>query len=854
MSDGLLLRKRLIDAISEGGNKVTYIYGPAGFGKTILAKQWSALEEKPTIWFTGFSTEQLPDLYLDFINAIVETLPTLKNKLQNIELIENQEHDFIRNIFQIISDSKLRINFIIENAEQIRQKHKDFSRVFVSEIPANVSLILLTRTMPRSDFLRNFPDKKFNLIGPEKLKFNDEEILKLASQIGVELSEENLKLINDFTDGWPAGIDIVLSNFKGIQNLSELNQFLKTKGKEQFKLLSQKTLLALDKKEHNLLLKISLFDEIDTETALDISQDSDAVRILTVLSQNTIIANQTQALPPVFRLHPIIRQTLLDDFLSGPDANLGIENAVGILIKKDDIRQAISILLEIGETRRLREILNDPKMNAAISKSIYESIMLADISKIRSWIAVSDYAYGVGQSLAQFLRIYVNILSGNLESSVANMKLLMNSLSLVDQELKDRYLGDALALNCLVNFAQGKLNEVVEGAERAFEELKRSGNTEKHQVTYIQLAAFAAVIRDDESQIAKIESILEDQVFIDGAKARGINILAIRAVLAAHQGKLKEAQNNLVSYASKVGSTSVRGFFADFASSIVESIILLEAGEVEKSIEVLKLNAKNAEEAFNYPMAITSLGRLSYHYILKGDSDLALEAMNRGRMIIAEKQLDHELDVALDIWEIRLRFHLRDNERTQQLLRRMRPSYSTKSFEASIYISSAPGKALEIIETFNRKFPRQALTYHLHRAHILHDAPKLQLDEVKKAVDIGSKHGYFYHFLTQRSDVIQQYISLASEHPTLFNEKLARAAGEKLSVMFSASNQEGNALTRREADILRHLATGLPISQIAKNLSISKNTIKTHLRHLYRKLGAADRGEAVSKGRKLLKV
>ena len=62
------------------------------------------------------------------------------------------------------------------------------------------------------------------------------------------------------------------------------------------------------------------------------------------------------------------------------------------------------------------------------------------------------------------------------------------------------------------------------------------------------------------------------------------------------------------------------------------------------------------------------------------------------------------------------------------------------------------------------------------------------------------------------------------------------------------------ALTRREADILRHLATGLSIAQIALDLRISKNTMKTHLKNIYRKLEVSSRGEAVEKGKKLFKV
>jgi ATP/maltotriose-dependent transcriptional regulator MalT len=72
--------------------------------------------------------------------------------------------------------------------------------------------------------------------------------------------------------------------------------------------------------------------------------------------------------------------------------------------------------------------------------------------------------------------------------------------------------------------------------------------------------------------------------------------------------------------------------------------------------------------------------------------------------------------------------------------------------------------------------------------------------------------------------------------------------------MMVGQGSGAESLTRREADILRHLATGLPLKEIAGNLNISKNTIKTHLRNLYRKLGAEDRKDAVAKGKRLLKV
>jgi LuxR family maltose regulon positive regulatory protein len=50
------------------------------------------------------------------------------------------------------------------------------------------------------------------------------------------------------------------------------------------------------------------------------------------------------------------------------------------------------------------------------------------------------------------------------------------------------------------------------------------------------------------------------------------------------------------------------------------------------------------------------------------------------------------------------------------------------------------------------------------------------------------------------------------------------------------------------------LASEKPIAKIASDLRITKNTMKTHLRHLYRKMGASDRRDAVQKGRELLNL
>lgn len=56
------------------------------------------------------------------------------------------------------------------------------------------------------------------------------------------------------------------------------------------------------------------------------------------------------------------------------------------------------------------------------------------------------------------------------------------------------------------------------------------------------------------------------------------------------------------------------------------------------------------------------------------------------------------------------------------------------------------------------------------------------------------------------------------------------------------------ALTPREAEVLEGMARGKSNAQIGRELYLSEDTIKTHARRLFRKMGAADRAQAVALG------
>ncbi|MGN6171040.1 MAG: LuxR C-terminal-related transcriptional regulator [Solirubrobacteraceae bacterium] len=88
----------------------------------------------------------------------------------------------------------------------------------------------------------------------------------------------------------------------------------------------------------------------------------------------------------------------------------------------------------------------------------------------------------------------------------------------------------------------------------------------------------------------------------------------------------------------------------------------------------------------------------------------------------------------------------------------------------------------------------------------------------------------------------------------ILNERLVRAGRRVQSAprpRAGRSHSRGEALSDAELSVLRLLRSELSQREIASELHLSFNTIKTHTRNIYRKLGVAERAEAISRAREL---
>ena len=116
-------------------------------------------------------------------------------------------------------------------------------------------------------------------------------------------------------------------------------------------------------------------------------------------------------------------------------------------------------------------------------------------------------------------------------------------------------------------------------------------------------------------------------------------------------------------------------------------------------------------------------------------------------------------------------------------------------------------------------------------------------ENVATAVSNGAR-GYLNKDVSHQELCAAVATALAGQD--LFEPTLRRALAERVT----SNSTHGGAgdLTERELQVLKGMAAGQSNAEIGRSLFLSEDTIKTHARRLFRKLGVNDRAQAVALG------
>ena len=264
-----LVRRRLLELLRNALDfKVNFVSAPTGYGKTTLLAHWRQVEEAevPFAWVSLDEQDNDPiRLWRHIVEALRQVVP--------------EEEDFGADVLVGMSAVGQRfvgttlptlINELAELPHQVVVVLDDYQFVteedahesvafFVEHLPENVHLVISSRSDPPLPLGRLRARGEMNEIRTEQLAFTEEEAECLLNEkMGLDIGPDDLSVLLERTEGWPAGIYLASLS---LQNKEDKHAFIESfRGSNRYivGLLGEEVLAGLPEEVRQFLLETSV--------------------------------------------------------------------------------------------------------------------------------------------------------------------------------------------------------------------------------------------------------------------------------------------------------------------------------------------------------------------------------------------------------------------------------------------------------------------------------------------------------------------------------------------------------------------------------------------------------------------
>jgi LuxR family maltose regulon positive regulatory protein len=346
------------------------------------------------------------------------------------------------------------------------------------------------------------------------------------------------------------------------------------------------------------------------------------------------------------------------------------------------------------------------------------------------------------------------------------------------------------------------------------------------------------------------DDVREAEFALSADPERRLALEGTRALGIALAGQPVDALR--VSAAVRRAATVTEMTFLRFELGVAEAIAHREMGDRSRALGELEAHAGTPGGTLLYCQVIAG-AELVQAYLDHGDDVAAREELRKLEALVKAEAFGPEgvsrvaragTLVALadgSIGEARRWTGLVDDP------------FWTRVCAARIHLAEgAPGDAVTILDRAVPRGVRHQVVAAVLRALALQDREE-SLHQVADAVDLAAAVGLLQTVASEGPEVVQLVERVADRAPEEWMHRLRRAAVPVGHVDVAAGDPVAT-LTGRERDVLRLLAGRLTVREIATELYVSPNTLKFHLKTIYRKLGVGSRAEAAEVARHMVAV
>ncbi len=349
-----------------------------------------------------------------------------------------------------------------------------------------------------------------------------------------------------------------------------------------------------------------------------------------------------------------------------------------------------------------------------------------------------------------------------------------------------------------------------------------------------------------EQAVALARQVETSHVFMLASSSLAYALIQLGKLHQAH-AVCQEAMQAAEAYQGQKGQplTSAASVYAQYAS------ILTAWGEIQAAIQVARQGVSLAERWGQADTITVCLLNLIRALSLAKETEATQQALLRARNLA--RQVSSWFVFNVDMLEIQ--FYL-DNHEVNQALRaaRLATGELPLTLQARLLIKQeCYSQALSLLESqrsqAEQASPLESIHIHALRAlaYYLKKEPDHALSILRQTLDVAESENRVAIFLCE-GQPMQDLLRLAQQQaisPTFTRRLLAAFNAPHGGQAMPSMEALVEALSEREMEILALLNGPLSTPEIAGQLVISTNTVRTHIKNIYGKLGVHGRSSAV---------
>jgi len=838
----LLTRSALLGRLEAGASKrLTVVVGSAGAGKSVLLSSWAASRDGGvTSWLSCDEADADPlRFWAGFIEAPRAVAPGFGAEAAELLAMDGM---MSADVTASIANDAARLPagsvIVVDDFHAAAAAARSMTDL-VERWPARAAqLVLAGRADPPVRLHRLRLSGELCELRDSDLYLSLSESGALLENFGVRVAPGELALLHGRSEGWVAALQMAALTLQTARDPAQTARALDVRSHAIAEYFVGEVLEQQPPEVAAFMLETSVLDELTADACAAVTGRQDAAARLRNIEAANLFIVALDDDRTSYRYHHLVREVLRTQ-LRATDRRRELTLQLRVaewLESTGDTRGATRYFLAAGQPDRAlgllqervaADLLHDPAAPAALDLSRVDPTLLTGLPERLLALAADLLLWGDSDRGGQYLDL--------LERSHPAIP--------PDSRLASR-LAVLRSLRCTLS---GEATEAVRYAlaARGIEERTLLGDEWGFGVPLLLLRAYTWL---EDFEAVDREAAAAQAMPAVTEPARLVDVRGAQALAWFEAGRLAEAAE-----AARAADTDAKRLGFEQHPFAVDYLRVLAGAALEQrdldTAEHLTERALSISERFRPVFAFLALLDRAGIWAARGRIDDALATVDAARLVLAGTK--SVLLARADELEALLRLSLGDLRSAAGLASGL-PATRRGLLLARVALAASDHDAgMEYLDppSLGNLTPRSTLV-----RQVLLAAAAIERGDPEAAGIVGgvlqeARHEGFLNTIVTTVPQVTRYLvdHLTYATPDPFLERVVGAALEVRATQPERSGRIHIApLTDAELRVLKLLPT-TSYAQIAATLYISRNTVKTHLRSIYQKLGGSSRSEAIER-------